>query len=141
MVHVGNTESPRQPGRNVPRQRQPAHTLKGPASPSPSSSGSGHVQEVVLRVAVEGAAEAHSVFYPSLVHLQVQPRSFAVVEHPHTHVGPHAQEHGREPPDFKGVWAQNRSGDVGGSDGITPSTTTTCMAHADPHTQPSLHTQ
>ena len=69
MVHVGNSESPRQPGRNVPRQCQPVHILKGPASPSPSSSGSGYVQEVILRVAIEGAAEAHGVLYPSLVHL------------------------------------------------------------------------
>lgn len=31
--------------------------------------GQGHVQEVILRVAVEGAAEAHGVLRPSLVHL------------------------------------------------------------------------
>lgn len=76
-------------------------------------SGQGHVQKVVLRVAVEGAAEAHCVLHPSLVHLQVESQAFSIVEHPHAHVGPHPQEHGGQPPDLKGIWAQNPEGDVG----------------------------
>ena len=80
----------------------------------------GHIQEVVLCVAIEGAAEAHGVLHPSLVHLQVKPQSFAVVEHLHTHVGLHAQEHGGQPPDLKGVWAENKSKDVGRSDMTHP---------------------
>lgn len=91
-------------------------------SDPPPVPGQGHVQEVVLRVAVEGATEAHGILHPSLVHLQVEPKAFAVVEHPHTHVGPHPQEHGGQPPDLKGIWAQNRKGDVGGSANMRPPT-------------------
>lgn len=82
--------------------------------------GQGHVQEVILRVAIEGATEAHGILGPSLVHLQVEPQSLAIVEKPHAHVGPHPQEHGGQPPDLKGVWAQNHNRDVGSSADVHP---------------------
>lgn len=96
--------------------------LRGPLLPLLPVPGQGHVQEVVLRVAIEGPTEAHGILHPSLVHLQVEPKPFAVVEHLHTHVGPHPQEHGGQPPDLKGIWAQNRKGDVGSSANMHPHT-------------------
>ena len=110
MMHLLHSENPWGFWRNVIRECPGAYSLKGPASPSPSGSRAGHIQEIVLRVAVEGAAEAHGVLHPSLVHLQVEPQSFAVVEYPHTHIGPHAQEHRGQPPNLKGVYAQNGEG-------------------------------
>ena len=116
---------------------------KGPTSPLLPVPGQGHVQKVILRVAVEGATEAHRVLHPSLVHLQVEPQAFPVVEHPHAHVGPHPQEHGGQPPDLKGVWAQGEP--EGGMNGefslCAPHTPTTCVVPSDPHTQPGLHTR
>lgn len=102
-----------------------------PIAPLLPVPGQEHVQEVILRVAVEGAAEAHGVLHPSLVHLQVEPKAFSIVEHPHAHVGPHPQEHGGQPPDLKGVWAQNPKGGCGEVEPLCtpPATATTYHLH------------
>jgi len=74
--------------------------------------GQEHIQEVVLCVAVEGATEAHGVLHPSLVHLQVESQPFPVIEDPHTHIGPHPQEHRGQLLDLKSVWPQNGKWEV-----------------------------
>lgn len=77
---------------------------KGPTSlPLLPAPGQGHIQEVILCVAVEGATEAHGVLHPSLVHLQVEPQPFPVIEDSHAHIGPHPQEHGGQPPNLKSI--------------------------------------
>lgn len=93
-------------------------TLRAPGSGPGTHTGSrpvlgqGHIQEVILRVAIEGATEAHSVLHPSLIHLQVEPQPFPVIEDQHAHVGPHPQEHGGQPPNLKSICQQNGKRDV-----------------------------
>lgn len=100
MLHVRHTEGPQE---TLPGCVPGYFAVKGPSPLCLPVPGQEHVQEVILRVAVEGAAESHGVLHPSLVHLQVQPQPFPVVEHSHAHVGPHPQEHRGQPADLKGI--------------------------------------
>lgn len=113
---------------------------KGPTGlPLLPVTGQEHIQEVILCVAVEGATEAHGVLHPSLVHLQVEPQPFPVIEDPHTHIGPHPQEHRGQPPDLKSIWPQSGKWDVSSFVSTAQHSATTCLAHSHVCTQPWPH--
>jgi hypothetical protein len=113
---------------------------KGPMGlPLLPVTGQGHIQEVVLCVAVEGATEAHGILHPSLVHLQVKPQPFPVIEDPHAHIGPHPQEHGGQPPDLKSIWPQNGKWDISNFVSTAQGSATNCLVHSHICTQPWLH--
>lgn len=58
-------------------------------------SASTHLQEVILNVAIEGAAQPHSVILPRLIRLQVEAKVFPTVLKTQAKRRPHLEEHRR----------------------------------------------
>lgn len=66
-------------------------------------SGGTHLQEVILNVAVEGAAQAHCVILPQLLSLQVEAKLLPAVLQTQAECRLHLEEHGRQLLDVEDV--------------------------------------
>lgn len=76
-------------------------------------SASTHLQEVILNVAVESAAQAHRVVLPQLVGLQVEAKLLPAVLQTQAERRLHLEEHGRQLLDVEDVCGRCGGGHLG----------------------------